>query len=65
MRAVNLSLLFVIFSSLALFADAQVTISGKVRDRKKPISGVNIVLKDTYDGATSDSTGRFSFKTSE
>ena len=65
MRAVNLSLLFVIFSNLALFADAQVTISGKVRDRKKPISGVNIVLKDTYDGATSDSTGQFSFKTSE
>ena len=61
----NLSLLLVIFSNMALFADAQVTISGKVRDRKKPISGVNIVLKGTYDGATSDSLGRFSFKTSE
>ena len=65
MRAVTLILLFVLFSSLDFFAAAQVTISGKVRDRKKPISGVNIVLKDTYDGATSDSLGRFSFKTSE
>ena len=35
MRAVNPSLLFVIFSSLTLFADAQVTISGKVRDKKE------------------------------
>ena len=65
MRAVNWSLLLAIFSSLTLFADAQVTISGTVKERKKPISGVNIVLKDTYDGATSDSSGRFSFKTSE
>src|SRR5262245_53531033 len=65
MRAVSRVLLFVILSSLVFFADAQVTISGKVRDRKKPVSGVNIVLKDTYDGATTDSLGRFSFKTSE
>src|SRR5688500_19921238 len=65
MRAVYWILLFVIFSNLAFFADAQVTITGKVKDRKKPISGVNIVLKDTYDGATSDSLGRFSFETSE
>jgi len=65
MGAVNRSLLFVVFSSLTLVADAQVTISGKVRDRRKPISGVNVVLKGTYDGATSDSSGRFSFKTSE
>src|SRR5688572_26335804 len=65
MRAAYGSLLFGTFFSLSLVADAQVTISGKVRDRKKPISGVNIVLKNTYDGATSDSLGRFSFKTSE
>ena len=65
MRAVSLRMVFVMLSSLAFFADAQVTISGKVRERKKPVSGVNIVLKDTYDGATSDSLGRFSFKTSE
>ncbi len=65
MTAVMRTLLFFILVSLAFLADAQVTISGKVRDRKKPISGVNIVLKDTYDGATSDSLGRFSFKTSE
>ena len=65
MRSVSLGLLFIVLSSLVFFADAQVTISGKVKDRKKPVAGVNIVLKDTYDGATSDSLGRFSFKTSE
>ena len=27
--------------------------------------GVSITLKDTYDGATTDSSGFFSFKTSE
>jgi len=65
MRSVWLRLFFIILASPAFFAGAQVTISGKIRDRKKPISGVNIVLKDTYDGATSDSLGRFSFKTTE
>lgn len=47
-------------------AKAQVTISGKVVDNKgKALVGISITLKDTYDGATSDSTGKYSFTTTE
>lgn len=46
--------------------NAQSVIKGIVTNNKsKPLSGINIVLKDSYDGATSDSLGRFSFTTSE
>ncbi len=31
----------------------------------KPVVGASIVIKDSYDGATSDSLGKFSFSTSE
>lgn len=42
------------------------TISGRIIDNKKqPIAGASITLKDTYDGATTDSAGRFSFTTTE
>ncbi len=45
---------------------AQVKITGKIKDNKnKPVAGASISLKDTYDGATSDSSGNFSFKTTE
>lgn len=46
--------------------DAQSVIKGKVMNNKsKPLFGVNITLKDTYDGATTDSSGQFSFTTTE
>ena len=45
---------------------AQTTISGTVTDVKgKPIEGANIYLEGTYDGASSDANGKFSFETSE
>jgi hypothetical protein len=45
---------------------AQVKISGRITDNKnKPLQGVSIVLKDTYDGATSDSSGNYSITTDE
>src|SRR5437868_14244197 len=45
---------------------SQTIISGSVNDNKnKPLQGASITLKDTYDGATTDSTGHFSFKTTE
>ncbi|HVE60573.1 MAG TPA: TonB-dependent receptor [Chitinophagaceae bacterium] len=45
---------------------AQTTVKGSVKDQKEsPLPGVSITLKDTYDGATTDSTGYFSFKTFE
>ncbi len=47
-------------------ASSQIAISGKIVDNKsRPLSGVSIYLKDTYDGATTDSLGRFQFKTFE
>lgn len=43
---------------------AQQTISGTVVDHKsKPIAGANIYLDGTYDGASSDEKGHFSFTT--
>src|SRR5690606_432444 len=44
---------------------AQVKISGKVESMKKPVKGASIAIRDSYDGATSDSLGRFSFTTTE
>jgi hypothetical protein len=45
---------------------AQTTISGIVTTGKNiPIEGANIYLEGTYDGASSDENGKFSFETSE
>ncbi|MFV5701119.1 TonB-dependent receptor [Flavobacterium sp. XS2P12] len=52
----------VLLFSLTIFS--QNTISGKVVDEKgKPVSGANIFIKGTYDGASSTETGDFSFTT--
>lgn len=53
-----------IFSPGLLFS--QTIITGKVHDnRGRPLSGASIAIKDSYDGATSDSLGRFRFTTDE
>lgn len=53
-----------IFVGNSLFA--QVKISGVVKDnRSRPIYGVSISLKDSYDGSTTDSLGNFAFRTTE
>lgn len=45
---------------------AQVKLSGKISDhRGRALPGASITLKDTYDGAVSDSTGNFQFTTTE
>lgn len=45
---------------------AQTKISGEIKDKKgKPVPSASITLKDTYDGATSDSSGNFSFTSAE
>jgi vitamin B12 transporter len=45
---------------------AQVTISGRVKDAKgKPVIGASISIRNSYDGATADSSGKFSFRTTE
>lgn len=47
-------------------ASSQVIIKGTVKDNKSnTVSGASITIKDSYDGATSDSLGKFSFKTFE
>ncbi|MCE3279908.1 MAG: TonB-dependent receptor plug [Bacteroidetes bacterium] len=41
---------------------AQTKISGKITDQKKqPVPGVNILIKDSYDGGTTDANGNYSF----
>ena len=46
------------------FGFSQNSISGNVIDsKKKPVSGANIFIEGTYDGATSDEKGNFSFET--
>lgn len=44
---------------------AQVTISGKVTAKGKALKNVSVTLKDTYDGATTDANGNYTFQTSE
>lgn len=44
---------------------SQTTISGKVTFKNKPLKDINVTLKDSYDGATSDENGNYSFITSE
>lgn len=58
-------ILLVVFAA-SITGYSQVKITGVVKDGKgKPITGVSISIKETYDGTTSDSAGNFSFKTSE
>lgn len=46
--------------------NAQVIISGKVKDAKgRAVIGASISIKDSYDGSTTDSSGNFSFTTTE
>lgn len=53
-----------IFSVLK--GNGQTRISGEVRNnRDKPLPGASITLTGTYDGAVTDSTGKFSFTTVE
>jgi hypothetical protein len=53
-----------ILSSASAFP--QTKIRGKITDQKdQPLPGVNIVIKDTYDGASSDANGNFDFSTEE
>ncbi|HQW23599.1 MAG TPA: TonB-dependent receptor [Bacteroidia bacterium] len=60
--------LLFLFPLFLLFvgANAQTIISGVVKDSKGiSLPGVNIFIKDTYDGTTSDASGKYSFTTEE
>lgn len=59
-------LLFFSFLFTSINGIAQVRISGLVTDNKsKPLPGVSVSIQDSYDGATSDSSGNYSFTTTE
>ena len=60
----NILIFVSLFSTLNFFA--QTIISGKVIDKKgNPIEGANVYIENSYDGATTDVQGQFSFKTDE
>lgn len=63
MQIQKLLFLIALLSFATIFA--QVKITGKVTYRNKGVSEINVTLKDTYDGATTDANGNFSFETSE
>ncbi len=44
---------------------SQITISGKVTYKNKALKDINVTLKDTYDGATTDANGNYAFTTTE
>ncbi len=58
-----ITIIFLLATALGL---SQNTVSGTVTDEKgNPISGANIYLEGTYDGASSDDGGKFVFETTE
>lgn len=58
-------LLSILFLFLLLPISAQIKISGKINYKNKGVPNISITLKNTYDGATSDKDGNYSFETSE
>ncbi len=58
--------LVLLLTALSIGSSAQVIISGKVlNNRNKPLEGVNVFLKGTIDGSTTDENGVFSFETEQ
>jgi vitamin B12 transporter len=58
--------LLIILQASVFILQAQVTISGKLRDnRGRAIPGVSISIKDSYDGTIVDSLGNYKFTTTE
>ncbi len=64
LKTITVLYILTILFSLSVFAQTKIT--GKVTDQNKsPLPGANIYIKDTYDGATSEVDGTFSFTTDE
>ena len=58
------TIITVTFLLCTTFIFSQNTISGKVLDEKgKPVSGANVFIEGSYDGASTTETGDFSFTT--
>lgn len=65
MKIQNSKIVIILFLLASTILFAQVQISGRVTFKNKGVKDVNITLKDTYDGTTTDENGNFSFETSE
>ncbi|GAA4403132.1 TonB-dependent receptor [Nibrella viscosa] len=60
------TLLIVLLSLFCRFVWAQTTLTGQVTDRKGvPLPGANVFIKGTYDGGSTDTTGRYRFRTDQ
>lgn len=59
----RITFIFTMLMSISIWS--QITISGKVTYRNKALKDVNVTLKDSYDGATTDADGNYSFSTTE
>src|SRR6266700_1500769 len=58
--------LVLIISHYCTYAYSQTQISGRINDTKgHPIPGASISVKGSFDGATSDSTGIYSFSSTD
>jgi vitamin B12 transporter len=65
MKSVKWLLVLFMLPGISQILTAQTLIGGVIRDNKGPLHGVSITIKGSYDGATTDSAGKFSFKTFE
>ncbi len=65
MKTQGHKILFLIALITFTLGYSQIKISGKVTFKNKGVNEVNVTLKDTYDGATTDAQGNFSFNTTE
>ena len=57
--------LLLVFLLMDIFSHAQITISGQVHFKNRGMKAISVTLKDTYDGATTDEFGNYSFETTE
>jgi vitamin B12 transporter len=59
-------LAWILLLGTPLFSLGQTQVKGRVTDNKgRPVAGASVSIRDSYDGATADSSGNFSFKTFE
>lgn len=65
MKTLYFRILLLSFAFWCASLSSQIKISGKVSYKNKGIPQVNVTLKDTYDGATTDAEGNYSFETTE
>lgn len=56
-------ILFFLFTITPLITTGQTRVHGLITDKKNPIPGASISIKNTYEGASADETGAYSFTT--